>query len=238
MDKVAAVVAAAGRGSRMGTETRKQYLSLAGLPVVGHVLRAMEASSAVKSVVTVVAPGEENYFRLTVVERLGIRKVAAIVPGGEERQDSVYNGLLALAPDTGIVVVHDGARPLLSPGDINAVVQAAAAYGAATLAVPVKDTVKMAGRDGFVLRTLPREHLWLVQTPQAFRYDIIMNAHRQARQKKYAATDDAGLVELLGRPVKIVAGSYENIKITTPEDLTVAEAVIKARQGRLAEAGG
>jgi len=228
--KVAAVVPAAGSGSRMGTETKKQYLSLAGIPVLGHVLKVMEASRVVQDIVIVVGPGEEEYCRSAVVEKLGIKKVRAILPGGKERQDSVYCGLLALSPATGIVVVHDGVRPLLSAGDLEKVAVAAEKHGAVTLAAPVKDTVKLAESDGFVSGTLPRERLWLVQTPQAFRYDLILGAHRRAREDMFTGADDAGLVERLGLPVKIVPGSYENIKITTPEDLVVAAALLGSRR--------
>jgi len=228
--KVAAVVPAAGRGTRMGLNVKKQFLMLEGIPLVGHVLKVFEESPVIHSVVLVTGRGEEDYCRRSIVERLGIRKVAAVVPGGNERQESVFRGLMAVSPDTGIVVVHDGARPLLSPEGLAAVVDAAVACGAATLAVPVKDTVKLAGEGGFVAETLPRERLWLTQTPQAFRYRLILEAHCRAREAKYTATDDAGLVELLGKPVRIVAGSYENLKITTPEDLIVASAIIRARQ--------
>lgn len=231
MVKVAAVVPAAGHGSRMGMETKKQFLSLAGIPVLGHALKVMEACRAVQSIVIVVGPGEEAYCRSAVVDKLGIGKVAAIVPGGKERQESVYSGLLALSPDTGIVVIHDGARPLLSPEGLRGVVEAAETHGAATCGVPVKDTVKLAGEGGFVSETLPRERLWLIQTPQAFCYGVILNAHRKAREENFIGTDDAGLVERLGLPVKIVPGSYENIKITTPEDLIMASAIIAAGRG-------
>lgn len=221
MVKMAALVPAAGSGVRMGTDTKKQYLTLDGIPVLGHVLKKLETSTVINSVVVIVNPGEEEYCRTAVVDALGVRKVAAIVPGGKERQDSVYNGLLALSADTGMVVVHDGVRPVINHGILQAVVQAAETYGAATCAVPVKDTVKLSGEDGFVTRTLPRGRLWLIQTPQAFRYEIIMEAHRRARLEKFFATDDAGLVEFSGKPVKIVPGSYKNIKITTPEDLVM-----------------
>ena len=230
MVKVAAVVPAAGSGSRMGTQVPKQFLLLAGIPMLGHALKVLEASQVVQSIVLVAGPGEEEYCRKAVVERLGIRKTAAIVTGGRERQDSVYSGILALSPETDLVVIHDGARPLLSPEGLLAVVEAAAYYGAATLAVPVKDTVKMAAEDGFVSKTLPRGRLWLTQTPQAFRRDVILQAPRAARQANYLGTDDAGLVERLGLPVKIVPGSYRNIKVTTPEDLIIASALIEAGQ--------
>ncbi len=227
MVKVVAVVPAAGCGSRMNTEIKKQYLSLDGVPVLGHVLKAIDAAPIIQGIVIVAGPGEENYCRSAIVDKLGISKVTAIVPGGKERQDSVYNGLLALSSDTGIVLIHDGARPLLPPEGLEEVVAAAVKYGAATQAVPVKDTVKLVGEDGFVSRTLPRERLWLTQTPQAFRYGIILSAHHKAREEGFVGTDDAGLVEHLGLPVKIVPGAYENIKITTPEDLIVASALIK-----------
>jgi len=214
----------------MGLAVKKQFLQLEGIPVIGHTLKVIADSPVVHDIVLVASPGEETYCRRTIVERLGIRKVAAIVPGGSERQESVYNGLLALSADTGIVVIHDGARPLLRPEELSAVVEGAAQYGAATLAVPVKDTVKLAGEEEFVAETLPRERLWLTQTPQAFRHQLIIEAHQRAMRMKYTGTDDAGLVEMLGRPVKIVAGSYENLKITTPEDLLVASAIIKARR--------
>jgi len=229
--KVSAVVPAAGSGVRMGTGIKKQFLSLDGIPVVGYVLKKLEVSPIIKSIVMVVNPGEEEYCRGAVVDRLGIRKVAAIVPGGKERQDSVYNGLLALSADTGIVVVHDGVRPVIGSGMLQAVVGAAETYGAATCAVPVKDTVKLAGEDGFVTRTLSRDRLWLIQTPQAFRYEIIIEAYRKAQAENFFTTDDAGLVEFLGKPVKIVPGSYKNIKITTPEDLTLVSVFLKEEAG-------
>jgi len=227
--KVAAVVPAAGSGRRMGAgaDTKKQFMVLDGVPVVGHALNVLE-NSRVQSIVVVVGSGEVEHCRSAVVEKMGLKKVTAIVTGGKERQDSVYNGLLALAPDTGIVVVHDGVRPLLRLEELERVIESAETYGAATLAVPAKDTVKVSGGDSFVAGTFPRDSLWLTQTPQAFRYEIILKAHREARKRNYTGTDDAGLVELLGMPVKIVPGSYKNIKITTPEDLIMAAALLKS----------
>ncbi|MCL6558299.1 MAG: 2-C-methyl-D-erythritol 4-phosphate cytidylyltransferase [Firmicutes bacterium] len=230
MVRIMAVVPAAGQGGRMGTETRKQFLPLAGIPVLGHVLRVFEESPFIQGVVISAAPDELEYCREQVVLRLGFKKVSAVVPGGKERQDSVYNGLLALSSDTDIVVIHDGARPLLTAGDLAAVTEAVRIHGAATLAVPVKDTVKVAGESGFVYETLPRGRLWLTQTPQAFNYRLLLDAHHRAREAGRAGTDDAGLVETAGHPVKLVMGSYENIKITTPEDLVVAEAILESRR--------
>jgi 2-C-methyl-D-erythritol 4-phosphate cytidylyltransferase len=215
----------------MGIKTKKQFLELAGTPLVGYALKTMEACPVVQQIVIVVGPGEEDYCRGAVVDKLGLNKVAAIVPGGKERQDSVYNGLLALSPDTDIVVVHDGARPLFSLDILQSVIAAAQNHGAAACAVPAKDTVKLADEENFVTRTLPRDHTWLVQTPQAFRYELITEAHRKARVDNFIATDDTALVESLGGQVKLVMGSYDNIKITTVEDLDVALARIRAATG-------
>jgi 2-C-methyl-D-erythritol 4-phosphate cytidylyltransferase len=212
----------------MGIKTKKQYLSLAGMPLVGYALKKMEECPAVLSIVIVVSPGEEECCRSAVVDVLGLKKVTAIVPGGKERQDSVYNGLLALSRDTDIVVVHDGARPLLRSDTLSSVIAAAQMHGAAACAVPAKDTVKLADDEGFVTSTLPRGLIWLVQTPQAFRYELILEAHRRAHEKNIFATDDTALVESLGKPVKLVMGSYDNIKITTPVDLDVALSIIRA----------
>lgn len=228
MVKIEAIVPAAGSGTRMGSKTKKQYLALDGIPLVGYALKTMEASPIVQNIVVVVSPGEEEYCRSAVVDKLGLNKVAAIVPGGKERQDSVYNGLLALSPEIDIVVIHDGARPLFSLDILESVIAAAQTHGAATCAVPAKDTIKMADEGNFVTGTLPRDRTWLVQTPQAFRYELIIKAHRSARAGGLLATDDTALVESLGGKVKVVMGSYGNIKITTPEDLDVAMAIIKA----------
>lgn len=228
MVRAAAIVPAAGSGTRMGMKTKKQYLALDGIPLLGYALKTMEACPAVQDIVIVACPGEEDYCRTAVVEKLGLNKVSAIVPGGKERQDSVYNGLLALSPEFDIVVVHDGVRPLFSLDILASVISAAETYGAATCAVPAKDTVKLAGEDNFVTRTLPRDRTWLVQTPQAFSYELIVEAHRRARSDNLLATDDTALVESIGGRVKIVMGSYDNIKITTPEDLNVALAIIRA----------
>ncbi|OAT85189.1 2-C-methyl-D-erythritol 4-phosphate cytidylyltransferase [Desulfotomaculum copahuensis] len=240
MADVYAVVVAAGRSTRMGAGVDKQLLPLAGRPVLWHTLRVFEEAAVVAGYVLVVPAGrEDDYSRLVPGEwRFG--KLAAVVAGGGQRQESVWRGLMAVPPDTAVVLVHDGARPLVAAADVKAVVNEARQWGAATLAVPVKDTVKEADQRGFVVRTPPREALWLTQTPQGFAYALLMQAHREAREKGFSATDDAALVEALGRPVRLVQGSYRNIKITTPGDLAVAEALFhgQAAAGREAERGG
>lgn len=232
MVKVAAVVPAAGCGNRMGSDVKKQFLTLAGVPILGYALKTLEASRLVQTIVVVVGEGEEEYCRQAVVDKLGLKKVTAVVHGGKERQDSVYSGLLALASDTDIVVIHDGVRPLLHDENLETVIGAAFSFGAATCAVPVKDTVKLAREGGFVAETLPRNSLWLTQTPQAFRYKVILDAHRRAREENFKATDDAALVERLGMAVKLVDGNYRNIKITTPEDLIVALSLLESGQAK------
>lgn len=209
----------------MGEGPKKQYRLLAGRPVLSRTLEAFEHAPAVDGVVLVVAPGEEDWCRAEVVDRFGLTKVAAVVPGGAARQDSVWAGLQALPP-CALVLVHDGVRPFVTARQIEAVAEAAREYGAATLAVPPKDTVKMSAPPGAPVSTLPRENLWLVQTPQAFRFEVLAEAHRLARERGLAATDDTSLAEAAGYEVRMVPGAYTNIKITTLEDLAFAEALL------------
>ncbi|CAM3977050.1 2-C-methyl-D-erythritol 4-phosphate cytidylyltransferase [Cohnella lubricantis] len=226
--KWGAVVVAAGRGTRMGASDNKPYLTLAGRPVLAYALEAFGSSPSVESIVLVVAPGEEAKAKAVVQElEPALRKVKTIVPGGAERQDSVYAGLAAL--DTEGVLVHDAARPLVTPEQIEACCREAERHGASALAVPVKDTIKVEGERGFMTATPDRSTLWAVQTPQAFAREELLNAHRAAKLEGAAATDDTMLLERMGRKVAIVRGDYLNLKITTPEDLPVAELLLEKR---------
>lgn len=227
MVKVYAVVVAAGQSSRMDG-VNKQLMSLAGVPVLVHSMRALEQVSGLRGVVLVAPPDNLGQFRKTTAV-WGLKKVAAVVPGGINRQQSVLSGLLAVPSACEVVLVHDGARPLVTAGEIEELIAASVEFGAATLAVPVKDTVKEVGTDGFVARTPDREKLWLTLTPQGFSYDILMQAHCLAKERGDVYTDDASLTEAAGHRVKIVRGSYRNIKITTPEDIAVAEALLNLR---------
>ena len=233
MGNIMAIIPAAGIGSRMGSGIKKQYLMLGNMPVLARTIRVMEDSPEIQGIVLVVGPGEEAYCRDHILAGKAFSKVMAVVPGGDHRQSSVYNGLSFLPGETQMVLIHDGARPLVQPGEISRVIEAAREVGAAALAVPLKDTVKVVDSRGWVQSTPPREFLWAVQTPQVFRYGIIMEAHRKAREVGQLATDACALVESLGGPVKLVAGSYENIKITTPEDLVLAEAFLSRRRDRI-----
>jgi 2-C-methyl-D-erythritol 4-phosphate cytidylyltransferase len=227
--KVIALVPAAGMGKRMGAEINKQYLLLSGKPILAHTLQLFEDAPFVDDVYVIVPEAEIPYCREHVVEAHGFAKVRQIVAGGAERQHSVMNGLKAVAEagDDDVVLIHDGVRPFVPVRVLERAVEVARKHDGALVAVPVKDTVKVV-MDGIVKATPPRKELWLAQTPQAFRYSVIMAAHEIAAAERYLATDDAALVEWMGKDVHIVMGDYRNIKITTPEDLVMAEAFLKS----------
>lgn len=203
----------------------KQMFCLEGMPVLIHSLMLLEKTSALEGIILVVPPDELPRFE-EETGNWGLKKIIKVVSGGANRQQSVYFGLLAIPFDCDFVLIHDGARPLVTSAEVGQLIDSVLVHGAATLAVPVKDTVKAADHQGFVVKTLDRDVLWLTQTPQAFRYEIIMAAHRTTEEKKHIFTDDASMVEAVGQPVKIVRGSYRNIKITTREDLIVASAFL------------
>lgn len=228
MVDVFAVVVAAGLSRRMGENMNKLLLPLAGRPVLAHSLAMIEDVSCIKGFVLVASITEVEGLK-KLVKEWSCRKLITIVQGGERRQDSVWEGLCALPSNSQIVLIHDGARPLIRVSQVERLISETVHWGAATLAVPVKDTVKESGSEGFVVRTIPRERLWLTQTPQAFFYSLLIEAHRRAQLTHALATDDAALVEATGHSVKLVEGSYTNIKITTPEDLELAEALFKMR---------
>ncbi len=231
--KTVAIVPAAGSGSRMNREVSKQYLTLSGKPVLVHTLEVLEACPGVDRLLVVVPPQDLSSVRAEVLAPWNLRKVAAIVPGGRERQDSVRAGLDAVDRDADLVLIHDAVRPLIPVDLVERCICAAAEAGAATLGVPVKDTVKEVTPDGRIVRTCDRTVLWLTQTPQAFRRDIIERAHREAFRDGFRGTDDTSLVERLGIAARMIPGDYRNIKITTPEDLVVAEALLaSSRQAK------
>jgi 2-C-methyl-D-erythritol 4-phosphate cytidylyltransferase len=216
-----AILAAAGTGSRMGRP--KQLLDLAGTAVAARSLDALAAAQSVGSIVVVCEEELIPEFE-RIASSAGGGKVQRVVCGGASRQDSVAAGLRAVVQPVDVVVVHDGARPFAGATLVEQVVERARAHGGAIAAVAVKDTIKQATESGFVHNTVPRERLWAAQTPQAFAYDVLVRAHAQAEADGFLGTDDAELVERLGgAEIAIVEGSYENLKITTPEDLVVAE---------------
>lgn len=221
-----AIIAAAGAGTRMASDRPKQFLLLAGTPVIFHTLKPFEECDSIQEVI-VVLPAEESAGFLALVEKFGVRKVARVVPGGATRADSVKRGLMAIRSATAeIVVVHDGVRPFVSVEEITSTIAAAQTDGAAILAAPVTDTVKQV-RGGKVVRTLDRVELRRALTPQCFQYELLREAYRRADVNDPSLTDESALVEQLGRPVSVVEGSWKNIKITTPSDLLMAEAILR-----------
>jgi len=225
--RIAALVLAAGRGERLGARLPKALLALAGRPLLLHAIEALGACAELEAIVPVVPSAELARCAELVRDR---PRVWAPVAGGAERQDSMRAGLAALPPDVELVAVHDAARPLVRPGDVSAVVAAARDHGAALLAVPLRDTLKRV-RDGQVAETLPRVACWAAQTPQVFRADWLREALSKAEADGFQGTDDAQLVERLGIAVRVVEGDPRNLKITWPEDLEIAEALL-AQQAR------
>ncbi|MDZ4184091.1 MAG: 2-C-methyl-D-erythritol 4-phosphate cytidylyltransferase [Desulfuromonadales bacterium] len=224
--KTLAIVPAGGSGRRMGADKPKQYLSLAGSPILVHTLKALHASPAIAEIYLVTPSDDMTYAETLLKQECPFEKITRIIAGGPTRQDSTRNGILASGDEHGILLIHDGVRPFITADLIERVIRAATLEGAAIAAVPVRETVKKLGED-HRLTTINREDLWLAQTPQAFRRDIIWKAHEDALKNGILATDDAALVERMGIAVKLVQGAWDNIKITTPEDLALAELLVK-----------
>jgi 2-C-methyl-D-erythritol 4-phosphate cytidylyltransferase len=224
---VSSIIAAAGKGTRMNIEVNKQYVHICGIPLLARTLDVFQSSKLIDEIVLVVNEEDFIYCKQEIVDKYNYAKVSAMVTGGDKRQDSVRNGLSEVSGDTDIVLIHDGARPFIKEDSIAESIKAAYEYGASCVAVPVKNTIKRADSSGFVQETLDRNELWLIQTPQAFKYNIILEGHKKALEDGFYGTDDAVLVERLGHELKLVMGSYDNIKITTFEDLLIAEAIIE-----------
>ncbi|MEO6391175.1 MAG: 2-C-methyl-D-erythritol 4-phosphate cytidylyltransferase [Pyrinomonadaceae bacterium] len=221
-----AIIAAAGQGQRFGGERAKQFVELCGVPVIVHTLRRFESCPDIHQVIVVVPAAESAGF-LELTARYGLRKVDRVVPGGVTRFESVNRGFQAIRPATAeVVAIHDGARPFVRPEEISLTVQAAAEHGAAILAAPVTDTIKLLG-DGGLISTLDRSKLRRALTPQCFRYDWLRRGLAAAVNADSEITDDSTLIEALGEPVQIVEGGARNIKITNPEDIAWGELLLK-----------
>ncbi|HJV16123.1 MAG TPA: 2-C-methyl-D-erythritol 4-phosphate cytidylyltransferase [Bacillales bacterium] len=223
------IIPAAGQGKRMGVGKNKLLIDLNGIPMIIHTLRVFESDDECEGVVLATHPQDVVEFN-TLLKKYKITKVKNIVSGGEERQHSIYNGLKTVNGN-GVILVHDAARPFVKKEHIHCLMETAEKYGAAILGVPAKDTMKKVS-DGMVLETVERSSLWAVQTPQAFRMSILLEANEAAERDKFVGTDDASLVERLSIPIKMVEGDYDNIKLTTKEDLFFAEAILKKRNIR------
>lgn len=223
---VTAVITAAGKGTRMNSSINKQYIELGGMPVLARTIAAFQECGQVDEIVVVINEEDIQFCKNSIIDRYGLNKVKTLVSGGTERQNSVYKGLCEVDNKCEIVLIHDGARPFVSNQIIVASIENARSYRACGVGVKLKDTVKISNSEGFVSSTPDRNNLWSIQTPQSFDYRIIMKAHEEAIRNNYIGTDDMVLVEKMGIPVKIVEGSYNNIKITTPEDIIIGEAIL------------
>ncbi len=228
--KAAAIIPAAGSGERMGSSIKKPYIILQGMPLLAHTLRVFAEAPGIAELIVTVSPGQEDFCRQQVVKACAIAKPVTVVAGGDRRQDSVRNGLAAVSESVDLVMIHDGARPFVTVQMISDALEVTMHKRATTMAVPVKETAALVAKDtGVIQQTLERDRLYLIQTPQTFERELICEAHRRAWAEGFAGTDDASLVERLGVPVSVIMGSYDNIKITTQEDLLFAEAILKGR---------
>lgn len=230
MGKLAVVIVAGGKGTRMKSAESKQYLLLENRPIVVHTLQLFQHIPEIHEIILVV--GEFDIERSqALVNEYQLTKVSQIVKGGLQRQDSVYEGLKVLSKEIEWVLVHDAVRPFVTQDQVLACWHKAMNCEAAVLAVPVKETIKVANEQGYIVSTPPRDSLWTIQTPQAFRLELLLDAHQVACQDGFLGTDDAMLVERRGIPVSIVEGDYYNIKLTTPEDLVWADWILRHVRG-------
>jgi 2-C-methyl-D-erythritol 4-phosphate cytidylyltransferase len=204
--------------------TKKTYLPLLDLPVLSQTIRVFDLNPIISDILVIVSEDDLENCQVVAITPYDFTKVLDLVVGGSTRQESVYNGLNAVPEDAQLVIVHDGVRPFVTNKMIHECVSSADQFGAAAVAVPTKDTIKVIDENQFAVETPDRDQLWAVQTPQCFRKDMLVKAHHQAKINQVGVTDDAALVEQLGFKVKLVMGSYKNLKITTPEDIVLAKA--------------
>ena len=227
--RTAAIIVAAGSGKRMGDGEAKQFLTIDGKTVLAHTLLAFQKSKYIDEIIIVAREGDEARVRSIAVSE-GITKLSHVVMGGKERSDSVMNGMVAVEDRVKFVAIHDAARCLITPEQIRSVVMAAYAYNAASAGVPVKDTVKRVDENGFIIETPERSQMWNASTPQVFRAELYRGAAVIAANDMISVTDDNMIMEYIGQRVKMINTGYENIKLTTQEDLLVMEAVLQKRR--------
>jgi 2-C-methyl-D-erythritol 4-phosphate cytidylyltransferase len=224
--KISAIIVAGGRGKRMGANINKVFLPLAGKEIIAHTMAAFESCAMIDEIIVVT--GKDDINRVWDIGKCdGITKLANVTEGGDERQNSVYNGLRASSGD--IAAIHDGARCLITPCEIESVLKDALRFGAAAIGVTVKDTLKSIDENGTITGTVDREHTIQIQTPQVFALDEITRLHERAEQDKITVTDDCSVFEHYGKSVHVTIGTYDNIKLTTPEDIAVGEEILKRR---------
>lgn len=220
------IIVAAGTGSRMNKDINKQFIKLNNKEIIVHTIDKFYNNNSIDDIVVVIKESEEEYFINNVIKKYGFDNIK-ITYGGNERQDSVYNGIKELDKNCDVVIVHDGARPFVTDDIIKNSIEEAKKHNAVVVGVKVKDTIKIVGEDGNIIDTPNRSYLWSVQTPQVFKYEVITKAYEDAYNGNYYGTDDAMLVERIGYNVKMIEGSYDNIKITTQEDLKFGEQILK-----------
>lgn len=226
---VSAIIVAAGQSRRMGGDTSKQFILIDGVPVIVRTLKAFEIAERIREVV-IAARQEDIPQMYALIQDYEITKVKQIITGGETRQESVFRAIAQVDENADFLAIHDGARPLIRPQEIDLAVSAAVEHGAAALGVPVKDTVKQVDADGKIVDTPERSTLWAVQTPQVFSRALYLRAAEQAGEAAAQLTDDCQLIERTGAPVYLVRGAYANLKITTPEDVFAAEGILRATE--------
>ncbi len=223
-----AVIVAAGSGKRMGASIPKQFLELDGRPILSYTIEKFDTSEDIDEIVIVTNAENTEYVKNVIATPF--KKVKTVVAGGAERSNSVFNGLSALDKSCDTVLIHDGVRPFVTHEQIKRIIDKTREYGCCVLGMPVKDTIKLCDSGGIVQTTPDRNLLWQAQTPQAFSYDIILNAHKQAIADGFQCTDDSMLTERLGHKTVMVEGSYENIKITTPEDMDIGAKILERQK--------
>lgn len=229
MSRNCAIILAAGKGSRMGQNINKQYLEIKDHPILYYTLKAFTLCDCIDEIIVVVAEGEMEYCRQEIINKYNFLKVVDVIIGGIERQDSVLNGLMAVH-NCEIVLIHDGARPFINESIIKNAILYANLYGATACGVKPKDTIKIVDSSGFSMKTPDREMLFCVQTPQAFKYDLILKCHMKISKEGVRVTDDTMVVERYGNKVYLYEGSYNNIKVTTPEDLELGKQILEGSQ--------
>jgi len=226
-----AIVLAGGAGKRMGSSTNKQFLLLDNKPIIVHTLQVFQECRPIDGIYLVVNHKDLPIIQEEILEMYRFSKILKLVIGGRLRQDSVRNGLEAIDEACDIVTIHDAARPFVSPSFIEKSIFLMEMFDAVIPAIPARDTIKAISKEGFVMKTLERDTLWQIQTPQTFRYDLIVKAYREGMAKKLCGYDDSTFIEYLGKKVKVMEGSPYNIKITTPEDLVIAKGLLSQLKG-------
>lgn len=227
---VSVIIAAAGMSNRMGSKINKQFLAINGKPILAYTIDKFEKSRYIDEIILVAKEEEIEYCRKEIIKKYRFKKVSNVIRGGKERQDSIYNGILALRENTDIVLTHDGARPFVKAENIKDGIEGAIEYGACIIGVPVTDTIKIVGKDNNIEETPQRSLLWAAQTPQCFTKDLLIKGYNKAIRDNFLGTDDSSIVERIGYEVKMIMGSYENIKITIPEDIVLAESLLKDKE--------